>query len=153
MSLASLLSLGSLNPPKVYLSQLRILKRPVPLSHGIVSAITRKEPEMQRLVLRFLLAQVFLASFAMADPGSMATPSLKATNPLCDNVLSDLWAGNPMDGAVFLSPPQGCTSICSAAQGKSCSPANSVKSCFDVNQPDGCQACICTASLVWDCGL
>ena len=77
---------------------------------------------MQRLVIRFLLAQVFLANFAMADPGSMATPSPQATSPVCDNAWSDLLAANPMDGAIFLGPPQGCTSICSAAQGQAAAP-------------------------------
>jgi hypothetical protein len=105
---------------------------------------------MGKSVIRFLLAQALLASVAMAAPGTMASSSLKAS-PVCDDALSALWAGNPLDGAVFLSPPQGCSSICSAANGQSCSPVGKVKSCFDVNQPDGCQACTCTASLVWSC--
>jgi hypothetical protein len=106
---------------------------------------------MHKSVIRLLLAQVLLASVAMADPGSMPSSSLKASPaPMCD-AASALKVGNPMDGAVFLSPPQGCSSICSAANGQSCPSVGAVKSCFDVNQPDGCQACTCTASLVWSC--
>jgi hypothetical protein len=104
---------------------------------------------MHRWVIRLLLAQVLLASFVMADPGRMATPS-PAAGPVCSGVSSTPWA-DPLEGAVFLSPPQGCSSICSAANGKSCSPAGAIKSCFDVNQPDGCEACTCTAGLVWSC--
>src|SRR6476469_5209133 len=105
---------------------------------------------MRRSVVPFLLAQALLVSFAMAEPVPPATPS-PAANLTCHTAPSSLWAGDPMKDAVFLSPPQGCTSICSASQGKSCSPVGAIKSCFDVNQPDGCQACTCTAAMVWSC--
>jgi hypothetical protein len=105
---------------------------------------------MRRALMGLLLGSIF-ASFAMADAGSAITPSLGA-NDVCDTALS-AWVGNPLDWAIPLSPPEGCTSICSAAHGKSCSPAGNVKSCFDVNQPEGCLACICTSNLVWNCGV
>jgi hypothetical protein len=106
---------------------------------------------MHKLVIRLLLAQILLASVAMADPGSLASPSPKAAPaPVCD-AASSLWAGDPMTGAVFLAPPNGCSSICSAANGQSCSPVGKIKSCYDVSNPDGCGACTCTASLVWSC--
>ena len=107
---------------------------------------------MQKLVLRILLAQILLlASFAMADPGILAPTTPQASPaPVC-GAASSLWSGNPMTGAVFLGPPNGCSSICSAANGKSCSSVGQLKSCYDVCNPDGCGACTCTAGLVWSC--
>lgn len=106
---------------------------------------------MRRVLFGLLVGQIFLAGFAMADPASVIPPSSGAS-AVCKAPGSDLAGVNPLDGAIFLSPPQGCSSICSAANGKSCSPEGAVKSCFDVDYPDGCEACICTASLVWSCG-
>jgi hypothetical protein len=107
---------------------------------------------MRRFVASLLLVQALLASAAMAVTVSPAVTASTA-GPVCDvaSSSSSLWAGDPMAGAVFLAPPQGCTSICSAAQGKSCSPVGAIRSCFDVNQPDGCEACTCTAAMVWSC--
>ena|SRR3982751_609932 len=107
---------------------------------------------MHKLVLRFFLAQVLLlASLAMAAPGDPTSPTPQAAPaPVC-GAASSLWAGDPMIGAVFLAPPNGCTSICSGSQGKSCSVVGQLKSCYDVCNPDGCGACTCTAGLVWNC--
>jgi hypothetical protein len=105
---------------------------------------------MRRLLLGFLLGLVFSAGFAMADPGSAIAPAPGAS-AVCNDAGSPLLAGNPLEGALFLAPPNGCASICSGAQGKSCSPEGNFKSCYDVNSPDGCLGCICTANLVWNC--
>jgi len=106
---------------------------------------------MRRALIGLLLVQVICAGFAMADPGSAIAPD-PGTSAVCSDAGSPLLAGNPLDGAVFLSPPNGCASICSAAQGQSCSPEGSFKSCFDVNEPEGCLGCICKRSLTWNCG-
>lgn len=108
---------------------------------------------MRRVLIGLLLVQVFCVGFAMADPGSGSSiaPNPEAS-PVCKGAGSALSVENPLDGVVFLAPPNGCTSICSASQGQPCSPEGSVKSCFDVNEPEGCLACICKRSLVWSCG-
>lgn len=105
---------------------------------------------MHRLVVRLFLAQVLLlASFAVAAPNPPAAPA-----PACDAAASSPWA-DPLMGAVFLAPPNGCSSICSAANGQSCSPGpvGKIKSCYDVSYPDGCGSCICSSSLVWRCSI
>ena len=105
---------------------------------------------MYRLVVRLFLAQVLLlASFAVAAPNPHTAPA-----PAC-NAASSQGADNPLAGAVFLAPPNGCTSICSASNGQSCSPGpvGKIKSCYDVSYPDGCGSCICTSSLVWSCSI
>jgi hypothetical protein len=101
---------------------------------------------MRRSALLFLLSLVLLAGAAQAGSGNLAAPA-------CDNAAASLWSGNPLTGAVFLAPPNGCTSICSASNGQSCSPGpvGKLKSCYDVSNPDGCGACTCTAALVWSC--
>src|SRR5918996_3955191 len=86
-----------------------------------------KETLMHRPVVRLFLAQVLLlASFAMAAPNPQAAPA-----PACAAAASSLWAGDPLMGAIFLSPPNGCSSICSASNGQSCSPGpvGKIKSC------------------------
>jgi hypothetical protein len=106
---------------------------------------------MHRPVVRLFLAQVLLlASFAMAAPNPQAAPA-----PACAAAASSLWAGDHLMGAIFLSPPNGCSSICSASNGQSCSPGpvGKIKSCYDVSYPDGCGSCICTSSLVWSCSI
>ena len=106
---------------------------------------------MRKVLIGSLVAQMFLASLAMADACRTAPPSPKAS-VACTAAKSPSWVVNPLEGALFLSPPNGCSSICSAANGRSCSPEGNVKSCFDVNEPEGCEVCICTADLVWSCG-
>ena len=106
---------------------------------------------MRRALIGILLVQVFCAAFAMADPGSAIAPDLEES-AVCNGPGSPLLVENPLDGAVFLAPPNGCASICSAAQGKSCSPEGSSKTCYDPSEPDTCLYCFCKRSLTWNCG-
>lgn len=105
---------------------------------------------MRRILITLILGLLFSAGFAMADPAKTIAPSLEAN--ACDNSVAALPALNPMEGAVFLAPPNGCTSICSASHGRSCSPNGSAKSCFDVSEPDGCLMCLCEGAS-WVCFL
>ena len=106
---------------------------------------------MRRALLGFLVGQIFFASFAMADSDSVILPSFEES-AVCEDAWSVLREVSPMDEALLLGPPNGCSSICSASHGRPCSPAGANKSCFDVNQPEGCEVCNCTQSLVWSCG-
>jgi len=106
---------------------------------------------MRRVLIGLLLVQVFCAGFAMASPGSVIAPSPQE-NAVCDGAGTALPVRNPLDGVVFLSPPNGCDSICSAAQGQSCSPEGSSKTCYDPSEPETCLLCFCKRSLVWNCG-
>lgn len=106
---------------------------------------------MRRALLGILLLQVLFAGFAMASPGSETAPAPDVRGA-CHDTGAPLLAGNPLDGAVFLAPPNGCASICSTAQGKSCSPEGSSKTCYSPSEPDTCLFCFCTG-LTWNCGF
>src|SRR5262245_33733355 len=123
----------------------------------MLSTMPGKEIDMRRFLLGSLLCPMLLASLAAAAPGGAPAaplPALDGSSPgsaTCDEARPALQVPNPLDGVLFLSPPQGCSSICSGANGKPCSPEGAVKSCFDVNEPEYCQVCTCTASLAWAC--